>query len=105
MDFELFQDLNGKIITDTHYIEQPMPTQMNAGSAETITIENLGIVIGGSMAASVSSSFVMNILLKASLNSLIQTIKILILIAHLPLLAVFIPANAYLFFSILQQIL
>ena len=82
-----------------------MPNQMDAGSAETITIENLGIVIGGSMAASVSSSFVMNILLRASLNSLIQTIKILILIAHLPLLAVFIPANAYLFFSILQQIL
>ena len=78
---------------------------MESDGSTKILIDSIGQVMGGIFVFTIGSSFLINQLVNGSMNNLLAAIKSLLLIVHLPLLALYIPGNALLFFSFLQQII
>ena len=97
-----FRDPNGELIAKDQEIRKSLPTQINPSMAEAL--QAAGSIASASVGTSLSFNFVLNILMRTSLNSMLSAIKFLQIVVHLTLLSVIVPANAQIFYGAIAEI-
>lgn len=67
---------------------------MEPNSTEQEAVQAVGAVLVTTVVAAISVTFILSFLMAASMNSLFSVIKNMQIISHLPLLSLYVPANA-----------
>jgi len=87
---------------ETRLVSKFVPPQVNTEEAETV--KSVADFVKGAIGATWASSFVVQILLAGSLNTIFMSSRYLQIMVHMLLVRIQIPANAYVFFAALFQV-
>lgn len=99
----LFYDVYGVKFGEDQVIEAYLPHLLSDGSASALLAASI-LPVQAVLSSVMASSFVLNLFLAGSVSFLWGMMYALQLIVHLPLVNVYFPANAKLFFEVITKI-
>ena len=99
----LFYDVYGVKFGEDQVIEAYLPHLLSDGSASALLAVSI-LPVQAVLSSVMASSFVLNLFLAGSVSFLWGMMYALQLIVHLPLVNVYFPANAKLFFEVITKI-
>jgi len=99
----LFYDVYGVKFGEDQVIEAYLPHLLADGSASALLAASI-LPVQAVLSSVMASSFVLNLFLAGSVSFLWGMMYALQLIVHLPLVNVYFPANAKLFFEVITKI-
>ena len=98
-----FRDMNGEMIADDRQLNTTIPNQLD--ESEFVAIKSVASVSAAAIQTQITINAIIQILKNHSFNQVLSSMKYLVLIVHIGLLTVSIPASAQLFFGQLVEII